>query len=114
MEFNETERQDDRWQLREEVLIAEVERESLAKLHELLHTAESSMAQYVEQKIFDHHYKEAQKQYHHVARLLYPYGTDTKAADERILDTLEKVWLAEYGDPNGEAMHRTLEYLRTS
>ena len=111
--LSQQEQIDDRWQLREEILLAEVERESLAKLHEMVHLAETSAAQYVDQNVFDHHYKAARKQYHAFSKLMYPFGTDDRPIDQQTFDTLRDAWLREFGDPDGEAVKRTIAYLQT-
>ena len=111
--FTEDEQQDCRWRLREEILLAEVEREVLAKLHEVVHLAESSAAQYVSQSVFDHHYDAAKQQYHSFSQLMYPFGTDEKSVDQATFDTLSELWVREFGDPESDAVKDTIEALRT-
>ena len=111
--FAEEERQEERWRLREEILLSEVEREVLAKLHEVVHLAESSAAQYVSQSTFDHHYTAAKKQYHALSRLVYPFGTDERPIDQQTVDSLKALWVQEFGDPDGESVKRAIEELRS-
>ena len=112
MSFTEEEQTDSRWRLREEILLSEVERDILAKLHEMVHLAEVSAAQYVEQKVFEHHYKAANKQYHSFSRLVFPYGTDSKTADASTAEALFDIWKKEFGDPNSEEVKKTIELLK--
>lgn len=112
MTFRKDEQEDDRWRLREEILLAEVERDNLTKLHDMLHTAESAAAQYVEQQIFDHHYKAAQKQYQAVSLLLLPYKTDEKPIDQQVIENLDELWRAEFGDPDGPDVQAAIEDLK--
>jgi hypothetical protein len=111
--FAKDEREDDRWRLREELLLGEVERDTLAKLHEMVHLAEISAAQYVSQNVFDHHYKAANKQYHAFCRLAYPYGTDEASVDERTIEALAELWRAEFGDPDSPEVEATRKYLQS-
>lgn len=111
LSFSTAEQDDCRWQLREEILLAEVERDTLAKLHEMLHMAEASAAQYVDQSVFDHHYKAAKTQYHEFSKLMYPFGTDSRPIDKQLTETLRDIWLREFGDPDSDAVKRTQEYL---
>ena len=110
--FTEDERRDVRWRLREEILLAEVERELLAKLHEVVHLAESSAAQYVSQSVFDHHYDAAKQQYHSFSQLMYPFGTDDRPIDKAVFDTLSELWVREFGDPDDDGVQATIEALR--
>lgn len=107
--FKEEEREDIRWRLREEILLSEVEREVLAKLHEMVHLQEASASQYVDQTTFDHHHNAANKQYHSYAKLMYPYGTDAKTLDQKTVDELVTRWKEVYGDPDSPKVKRAIE-----
>ena len=113
MTFIGDEQEDDRWQLREEILLGEVERDTLAKLHEMVHLAETSAAQYVTQAVFEHHYKAANKQYHAFCQLVYPYGTDEKSLDEKTIEELTELWCKEFGDPDSPEVEETRKYLQS-
>lgn len=112
LNFSHLEQEDDRWRLREEILLAEVEREALAKLHEMIHLAEVSAAQYTEHNTFEPHYKAAQKQYHAYSKLMYPFGTDDRSIDKKLVDDLTSMWVNAFGDPDGPAVQKTIEYLK--
>jgi hypothetical protein len=98
--FAKEEREEERWRLREEILLGEVERDILAKLHEMVHLAETSAAQYVEQSIFEHHFHAAQAQYHSFSQLTYPFGTVKKQVDQETKEALIDMWKRAYGDPD--------------
>jgi len=110
--FDSAERSDDRWQLREEILLSEVERSLLAKLHEMVHLAESSAAQYISQSAFDHHYGAAKKQYQAFSKLMYPFGTDNAALGQNTIEALTKLWVQEFGDPDSPEVHETIMAMR--
>jgi hypothetical protein len=112
--FEEDERRDVRWQLREEILLSEVERDVLAKLHEMVHLAEASAAQYVDQGVFDHHYKAANKQYRAFSKLTYPFGADVKDIEQGLVDDLVAAWMQEYGDPDSDKVNATIRALKAT
>lgn len=109
--FKEEEREDIRWRLREEILLSEIERETLAKLHEMVHLAETSAAQY-DSGNFDYHHKAANKQYHAYTKLMYPYGSGTKTVDQNTVEDLITRWKSKYGDPEGPEVKKTIEALK--
>lgn len=111
--FKSDEREDDRWKLREELLLSEVERDVLAKLHEVVHLAEVSAAQYVSQEVFEHHYRAANKQYHSFSVLTYPFATDDKPIDQQTITALTDLWIKEFGDPDSPEVQKTCDYLRS-
>ena len=98
--FRRSDRQDIRWQLKEAILLGEVERGINAKLHEIRHLAESNAAQYVDQPIFDYHFGRAQAEYECIAALLYPFVA--KGLDKGKVKSLIEAWESTYGNLESE------------
>jgi len=72
--FRESERKDDRWKLREELIMSEVERDVLLGLHSMLHAEDVGAAQYVAgNDVFRYYHERAKKQYASFADLAQPY-----------------------------------------
>ncbi len=88
IDFRRGSRGDDRWQLREEVLLGEIERSALISLRQTLHRGEVAVG----------NHEETGKQYTWLAKLLYPYGVNsTQATMEAVADKLMRVWVQEFG-----------------
>lgn len=111
LSFSSKDRVDPRWSLKEELLLDEVERDIREKLHTLVHLAEVSAAQYVDQKVFDHHHKAANQQYNELIKLVYPYSK-AHDIDKTVQEFLVDVWKKEFGDPESEAVQNTIEFLK--
>lgn len=104
LSFQRSTKEDERWRLKEEILLGEVERDLSVELHKILHEAESSAAQYVSQKVFKHHYDRAEEQYNILRDLLRPYLG--KRVDTDDMRELIDAWEAEFGsldDPEVQA-----------
>jgi len=109
LKFTADERSDDRWRLKESIILSEVERDAVVQLNTMVHTAESAAAQYVSSDVFRHHHDKAVKVYGKVRHLLQPYAHKSTGANAA---SLRDMWIKAFGDPNGEAVQKTIELLR--
>ena len=96
LKFTSEERREERWRLREEILLGEVERDVTCELRRLLHNAEVSAAQYsAGGNVFSAHYKNAVVQYESYVKAVMPYKNVQGSCDTTALVDL---WSAVYGD----------------
>lgn len=107
-------RLDDRWRLKEAIVLAEVERELHHEMHRLSYEGEIAAAQYVEQEIFDYHYEKSLEKFDTLEALLLPYA-DLKprklSREERVRQATE-LWESEFGkldDPKVQEALRQME-----
>lgn len=114
LDFHRSHRLDERWRLKEELILGEVERDISAKLHEIIHLAEACAAQYVSASVFEHHYKRAAAEYDVIRGLLRPYVT--AASVRKDAAKYREIWEDAFGsldDPEVQAsINRTVELLR--
>jgi hypothetical protein len=110
LKFSADERGDDRWRLREAIILSEVERDSVVKLDMMVHVAESAAAQYVDSNVFKHHHDKATTVFHKVRAMLQPYKYSA-ALSENLMDSLTQAWINEFGDPDGPAVHELIRKL---
>jgi hypothetical protein len=113
--FAEDERQDDRWRLREELILSEVERDILGEFHRALHLQEALSAQYAAgSEIHNYYYERATKQYHAYANLMLPYD---KHEPTQSVQSLVNLWKQVYGDPDNPEVaaeiEKTKKYLQS-
>jgi len=108
--FTEEEKQDDRWKLREALMLGEVERDALISLHSMLHQQESAAAQYSGgNDIFKHYRDRAREQYVHFAKLALPYERHDNNLPQAGMDKLAEAWKELYGDPNDPEVAARIE-----
>ncbi|GAG25128.1 unnamed protein product, partial [marine sediment metagenome] len=112
--FSEVERQDERWRIREELLLAEVEREALGDMHRMLHRQETAAAQYeAGSDVFRYYYDRARQQYDAFVKLFLPY---MKVVSTKDLESLAALWKQVFGDPDDPELaaeiDKTRAYLR--
>jgi len=118
LSFDSASRSDERWRLREALLLEILEREHLTSLHGLLHASEAAAAQYTNPAGFRHHTAAAERQYRQIAKLLCPYMRvdEQSAVNGSTVNRLMQAWEAAYGqmdDPKTqEAIDKTIEALR--
>jgi len=112
LSFNKEERGDDRWRLREAIILSEVERDTVVRLDTMVHAAESAAAQYVDSNVFKHHHDKAVSVYHKVRAMLQPYkyAMEMERGTE---ETLRQTWIDAFGDPDGPEVQKAIEYLET-
>lgn len=116
LRFDSESRSDERWRLREALLLEILERENLTSLRKLLHASEIAAAQYTNPAGFKHHTAAAERQYRHITKLLCPYmQTKGDSVPETTVDRLMHAWEAEFGsmaDPETQRkIDRTIEAL---
>jgi len=108
--LNEAERSDDRWKLREAVLLSEVEREALMQMHAMVHLEECSAAQYSGgNDIFKYYRDQAREQYAGFVKLAMPYSKVASGIAKSTMDTLADLWKETFGDPNDPEVAATIE-----
>jgi len=101
--FKAIDRRDDRWKLREELILSELERDILLGIHRMLHAEDVAAAQYIAgNDVFRYYHERAKKQYASVASLEQPYDKrDYQFSDEKsTIDRMIDVWKQEFGDPD--------------
>jgi len=115
LQFDSKSRQDDRWKLKEALVLEVVERDNLAKLHELLHLSEVTAVGSAGGPNSKHHMDAADKQYKRIVELLCPYmdtsSTNSVCSEELLLSAWEEVY-GKMDDPETIAgIERTIQSL---
>ena len=95
--FQRSDRTDERWRLKEEIVLCEVERSIDASLHTLRHTAESTAAQHATAEIFNHYRDRAEKEYLSIRNLLKPYVGKVGLEPSEVMGDLKSKWEEAFG-----------------
>ena len=104
--FQRSDRTDERWRLKEEILLCEVERSIDATLHTLRHTAESTAAQHATAEIFNHYRDRAENEYLSIRNLMKPYAAKGATETPGDMSAVRQKWEDVFGsldDPNTQA-----------
>jgi hypothetical protein len=114
LHFTADERQEERWKLREELLLAEVERDIQVDLQQTLHLENVSAAQYSGgNDIFEYYWGKARERFIRYSNLVLPYSKHSTVSTAQ---TLREAWTAAWGDPNdpevAASIQRTSDYLK--
>jgi len=78
--------------------MAEMERDELARLHQMRHLENAVMTQYTAgKKVVDYHFERSRKQYNRVMELIAPYIEIAPVVDNSV--SLIDVWKRTFGNP---------------
>jgi len=113
LKFTEDEQKNDRWRLREAIVMSEVERDIVVQLDTMVHMSESAAAQYVDTNVFKHHHDKATNVYHKVRATLQPYRYAVEMSGDT-MNALEQAWIDAYGDPDGPEVQEMIRYLESN
>lgn len=102
--FTEDERQDDRWRLREALILQHVERSMVRELNQMLFFQDVAAAQYVAgDDTFSYYHKSASNLYKLIAGKLQTYmdyGDMQETSALGFLKTAKQLWAEAWGDPD--------------
>jgi hypothetical protein len=77
--FKRADRQEERWKLKEEILLGELERDYLVDLNGMLHAEDVAAAQHVAgDEVFSYYHNQAKERYNQTRGLIRPYSSAKK------------------------------------
>jgi hypothetical protein len=108
IDFASSHRSDDRWKLREALVLSEVERKELVELERMLHDEDVHAAQYIAgNSVFQYYWEQAQQRFNTTKRLRTPYLKQAQQQDDP--DRVAKLWSDAFGDPNDPDVRADVE-----